>query len=51
MIEAEVAFVDNISSILDIVENLVRDSVSSVVKTNLADIESYLNYRRPKKAS
>ena len=49
MLEAEVAFVDNISSIVDIVENLVRESVASVIKTNYDDIETYLNFRTTRK--
>ena len=49
MVEAEVAFVDNISSIVDIVENLVRESVASVLKTNYDDIETYLNFRTTRK--
>ena len=49
MVEAEVAFVDNISSIVDIVENLVRESVASVLKTNYDDIDTYLNFRTTRK--
>jgi asparaginyl-tRNA synthetase len=49
MIEAELAFVDNISSIVDIVQNLVRESVASVLKTNHEDIETYINFRTTRK--
>jgi aspartyl/asparaginyl-tRNA synthetase len=50
MIEAEVAFVDDISSILEIVEKSVRRSVASVLQTNVDDVETYLNFRTTRKA-
>ncbi len=45
MIEAEVAFVDDITSVVDVVENVVRKSVETVLNENLADIETYLSLR------
>ena len=49
MIEGEVAFADDIMVIVGVVENVVRKSVESVVKTNLDDIETYLNFRKTRK--
>lgn len=51
MIEGEVAFADDIMVIVGVVENVVRKSVESVVKTNLDDIETYLNFRKTRKVS
>ena len=49
MIEAEVAFVDNIASVTDVVEGVVRKSVEDVLSSNSADIETYLNFRTTRK--
>ena len=49
MIEAEVAFVDNIASVTDVVESVVRKSVEDVLSSNSADVETYMNFRTTRK--
>ena len=49
MIEAEVAFVDDISEIVGIVEMALRESVASLLRTNSDDVSTYLNYRTTRK--
>ena len=49
MIEAEVAFIDDISSVVDVVERSLRRSVASVLQTNSDDVETYLNFRTTRK--
>jgi aspartyl/asparaginyl-tRNA synthetase len=49
MIEAEVAFVDDIAAVLGVVESAVRQSVAAVAASNSSDIEAYLSIRANRK--